>query len=294
MVRRLPIAMAFIASIDVITSVAHAQTAADLPPPTNALATASGVTRHQPYWTGNGPTRGFLSTTFDVGAMYARPTMAVGYGKPHYRWFGLEAGSGFSLTGSRLYGGVRGVWTGIDFRIGARYEAPVEQNFLPPQRQYVREDLETEIPPQSRYVALESELTTSWPMPGGSMFGVLSGYYITAVPEPYFVFEHSLKTVVAPPWVWRARLGYMVHLGWLESMRFGAAAEVMHVPLRDDTVVVRAGPVLNVALTHHLDAVGAIMLIAASPDSLGVVGADIGQLGVRYRWATGDRWAEFP
>jgi len=36
------------------------------------------------------------------------------------------------------------------------------------------------------------------------------------------------------------------------------------------------------------------MIVAYSPDTLGLIGADLGQLGLRYRWATGDRFPEFP
>jgi len=36
------------------------------------------------------------------------------------------------------------------------------------------------------------------------------------------------------------------------------------------------------------------MVVAVSPDELGLVGADLGQLGLRYRWASNDRWPDFP
>ena len=47
-------------------------------------------------------------------------------------------------------------------------------------------------------------------------------------------------------------------------------------------------------LTHHLDAAASIMAVAWSPDSLALLGTDIGQFGLRYRWATGDPFPEFP
>jgi len=34
--------------------------------------------------------------------------------------------------------------------------------------------------------------------------------------------------------------------------------------------------------------------LTSGTDQLGVVGADLGQLGLRYRWASGDRWSDFP
>jgi hypothetical protein len=274
---------------------AAAQDPADLPPSAGLSGAASaGLSQSRPYWSGSGPTRGFMSAVFDTGALYMRPTLAAGYGKPHHKWAGVEGGSGISLGGVRYYAGIRGVWPGIQVRVGMRYEAPIQQFFLPPQEEYFREDIETEDAPASKYLAAEAEITGAWPMPGGSMFGVLSGYYIGGVPDPLYVFEESLKTVVAPPWMWRARLGYLLHIGWQGSMKLGIAFEALHIPLRDNTVTLRTGPLLSVALTHHLEAVAALMLVAASPDSLGVVGADLGQLGIRYRWATGDRWSEFP
>jgi opacity protein-like surface antigen len=288
-------ALAAAATLCAATRPAAAVDPADLPPPPGAASTlTAGVGQHRPYWTGSGPTRAFLSATLDAGALYFSPTMAAGYGRPHYKWFGVEAGGSVTLSGTRYRAGLHGAWPGIEVRTGLRYEAPVQQHLLPPQEEYLREELETEKTSLSRYFVGEVEITGSWPMPGGSMFVVASGYAVGGVPDELYVFEESLKTVVAPPWLWRGRVGYLWHTGWLGSLKLGAAFEGIHVPLRDNTVVLRAGPILSVALTHHLEAVGAVMLIAASPDSLGIVGADLGQIGLRYRWATGDRWAEFP
>jgi hypothetical protein len=65
------------------------------------------------------------------------------------------------------------------------------------------------------------------------------------------------------------------------------------VPARDE-VMLRAGPVLTVALTHHLQAVFAAAFAIESKDALGLEGADFGQISLTYRWATGDKWPEFP
>mgnify|MGYP006969382421 CR=1 FL=1 len=123
---------------------------------------------------------------------------------------------------------------------------------------------------------------------------MLTAYYIDGVPDGLRVYEQQLRVVVEPPWVWRARIGYLLHFGWLGSLRVGPAAEVIHVPNRETGVTVRAGPLVSVALTHHLEAAAAVMIVAATQDELGLAGADLGQLGLRYRWATGDRWAQFP
>jgi hypothetical protein len=59
-------------------------------------------------------------------------------------------------------------------------------------------------------------------------------------------------------------------------------------------VNVRLGPAIVVSLTHHLEAVGVAALSVFNPDEIGLAGADLGQIGMRYRWATGDLWPEFP
>lgn len=281
-------------ALSLSATTAAAQDVADLPPSSDLTgALTTGVHKARKYWSGSGPTRPFLSAVLDLGVIHFRPTLAAGYGKPHYEWIGAELGSGINLSGTRYYAGVRGVLPFVDIRIGARYELPVEQHLLPPQDAYQREELETERTPAQHYVAGEAELNTSWPMPGGSMFAVATGYVLGAVEEPFYLFEEALKVVAAPPFMWRGRLGYLGHVGWLGSMKLGGAAEVIHLVGRD-AAVVRAGPLVSVALTHHLEASAGIMIVAVSPDDLGIVGADLGQLGIRYRWATGDRFPEFP
>jgi hypothetical protein len=282
------------AALALASSSAGAQDLADLPPPQGVGSVlVSGVGDAGPYWRGSGPYRSFMAGTFDLGVVHYRPTLSVGWGKPHHEWLGADIGSAISLSSSRLYAGLRGVVPGLSAQIGTRYEAATSQHLLPPQEEYLREELETQLTPPSRYLSVESELIATVPFPGGNLLGVLSGYAILGELEGLYVFEENLKVVVAPPWLWRARLGYLAHVGWEGSLKIGGAAEVLHVPNRD-ALLIRAGPLVSAELTHHLEVVGGVMIVAASPDQLGVVGADLGQLGLRYRWASGDRFAEFP
>lgn len=181
----------------------------------------------------------------------------------------------------------------VGLRLGLRYESPFQQHYLTRQHEYDRFELEAQGPGRGTYLASEAEVNANWEAPGGSMLLVVSGYHISGVPEQYNVWDINLKQVVEAPWLYRARLGYLYHVGWLGSMRIGGAAEIIHIPLRR-TAAVRAGPIVSVSLTHHLQAVAAVMLVARERDTLGVRGADLGQLGLVYRWATGDRFADFP
>lgn len=273
---------------------ARAQDPADLPPAQGADDTLrAGLEQDRPYWHRSGPTRGFLAGSIEAGVLYFRPRLYVGYGKPHYRWLGLEVHSTQSRSGGSEYVGLRGVLPHLSVRVGTRYVFPVEQNFLPRRDTYVRADLETEKMGLSRYVATDAEINAKVNLPNGNLFAVASGTALLGTPPGVNVFEQSLRVVAKPPFLWRARLGYLVHIGQKGGLRIGAATETIGIPARE-VFVVRAGPALSVSLTHHLEASAAIMVIAHSPDTLGLMGADLGQIGLRYHWATGDRFAEFP
>lgn len=272
---------------------ARAQDPADFPATGSLTDVTAGVGQTRPFWAGSGPDRAFMAATFGLGIVNFQPRLQLGYGKPHHSWIGVEGGSTLSLVSGRLYGGIRGKYPGIEARIGVRYEFQFDQSFLPIQDKYVREELETQLLGGSRYLVPEAEVNASIPFPGGSLIGVLSGYAVTGVPDDVYVWEQLLRTVIAPPWAWRARLGYLAHIGWAGSMKLGAAAEVIHSPLRD-LIVVRAGPLVSVGLTHHLEVNGGLMIVAASRDDIGLPAADLGQLALVYKWASGDRWAEFP
>lgn len=264
------------------------------PPP---QGNQSAVTRDfagtpRPFWTSATPGP-FVSSIMELGILYYRPQIAIGYGRPHWSWFGLEGNVSVSPSGGSEYAGVHAVSSILEGRFGARYAFPLNQYFLPPQRTYTRDQTEYQLGPQSRYTALEAEVAGSIPALAGNIFAVGTLYHVLGVPEPFYLFEESLRVVMRPPWMWRVRAGYLFTFGINQNLRMGGAAEVIGLPGREE-LVVRAGPVLGVALTHHLEAVGAVMIVARSPDSLGFQGAELGQLGLRYRWASTDRWPEFP
>jgi hypothetical protein len=278
------------------TGIAHAQDPADpgsaqggaIPASTRELDLAA----KRPYWSGS-HRRWFLSSVLEGGFFYMRTQMAVGWGRPHWEWVGIEEQTRISGGGGSEYVGLRAALPFVDFRGGARNFFSTDQAFLPPQENYSREDVLEPDTPKSHYLSLEGEVAASFKLLGGSVFGAGTVMHILGVPDGYYVFEDALHVVVDPPWLWRVRLGYVHGLGTYQGLRLGLAGEVIHVPARD-ALVVRLGPQLAVTLTHHLDAVASIMAVLASPDSLRLYGAEIGQFGLRYRWATGDPFPEFP
>ncbi len=239
------------------------------------------------YWELGRP-RLFVAAMAEGGYAYARPRFALGYGQPYWRWIGVEAHPLLSLSGLGHYLGIGGSLPGLTARVGARYTYPLSRDYLQPRSRYYRLDLERRETERAKYLALEAELAATVPVLVGSAFAVLTAYRVELVPDEYFVFEENLRQVIEPPYIWRARLGYLLGFGRDGSIRVGAAAEWIGLPGREEHVV-RAGLLGSVLINAHLEAQASLIPVIVSPDRTGLAGGDFGQLGIRYRWASGSQ-----
>lgn len=268
---------------------ALAQQPFDIDSPTPSPPAPSGteqavVTR---YWELGRP-RLFLAAMGEGGYAYVRPRFALGYGQPYWRWIGVEAYPLLSLSGLGQYVGVGGAVPGLTARAGARYTYPLSRDYLEPRSSYDRLDLELRETEPAKYLALEAEVAATVPVLVGSAFAILTAYRVELVPDDLFVFEENLRQIMEPPYIWRARLGYLVGFGKDGSIRIGAAAEYIGLPGREEHVV-RAGVLGSVLISANLEAQASLIPVIVSPDRLGLAGGDFGQLGVRYHWATGSK-----
>lgn len=278
-------ALAIAAAVSFVSS-AHAQPFdVESPTPSPPATEGSEQATVARYWQ-LGRVRWFGVATVELGYAYAKPRFAVGYGRPYWSWVGIEAYPLVSLSGVGHYGGVAAAVPGFSVRGGARYVYPFNRTLLPPKDSYERIDLELERGPRADYLALEAEATATAPVWGGSAFAVLTGYRVGSVTDDHFLFEESLRAVMDPPYIWRARLGYLLSFGTDGAVRVGPAGDYIGLPQREEYVV-RAGLLGSVSLDAHLEAQVSLIPVWVSPDSLGLAGGDFGQLGVRLRWATG-------
>jgi hypothetical protein len=240
---------------------------------------------HPGYWE-QGPARPFAATTIDVGFLYARPRLSLGYGKPFNLWAGVDMNPIATATGVGAYGGLRLQVPWFDLRAGARGFFAFQHDFLAPQASYSTVDLYSGSGPQSRYVTLEADLSGGIPVGPGSILVVLTASAVQGVPAGLYVYEETLRVITNPPAIYRARTGYAVRFGAEGALRAGLVGEVLDLPGRD-ALVYRAGVIASFAIDDHLEAVGLLVIPVASPDSIGIAGGDFGELGLRYRWATG-------
>ncbi len=273
---------------------AFAQDPSSLPASgTSGAATPSfGTAEKRPYWEAGKP-RAFVSSILELSIFYYRPTLAVGYGEPHWQWIGVETQARLTAGSGSEYLGLRASWPNFDIRAGARYQIAANQSYLERAETYDDEMLEFDEAPSSRYVTLEGELSGAIPVGDGAIFGLASVYHILGVPSKYDLFEDQLNVAVEPPWVWRGRAGYLHAFGDDGGLKIGAAVELVGNPERE-LLVFRVGPQIGVSLTHHLQAGFSIMAAVVSKDDLDLEGTEIGQFGFQYRWATGDPFPEFP
>jgi len=271
-------------AIGVLGSSARAQSSPDAAsvPPTDMEP--ARPTAHQGYWE-SGESRPFVATTIDVGFLYLRPRLSLGYGKPFDLWGGVDVNPIATSTGVGAYGGLRLQVPWFDVRVGARGFAAFQHAFLTPQASYSTVDLYGTANPPSRYVTLEADLSTGIPVGPGSVLLVLTASSVQGVTPGYYVYEETLRVITNPPAIYRARTGYAVRLGPEGAARVGVVGEVLDLPGRS-AVVCRAGLVATFSIDDHLEAVGTFVMPVVSPDSIGIAGGDFGELGLRYRWAT--------
>jgi len=233
-----------------------------------------------------GETRSFLATTLDVGWVYLRPRVSFGYGQPFNSWFGIDVNPIISGQGLGAYGGLRLALPRFDLRVGPRYFAAFNRNYLNPQNSYNRVDLDSTLGAPSRVITLEAEAEASLPAGPGDIVALGSLSYVTNVPGNQLVFEETLRVIVAPPLVWRGRGGYVIRFGTSRQHSIGIVADVLDVPKRDDSLTVRVGPVIRIVLSRRVEVRGSFVPTVVSPDHVGIIGGDFTELGFRYRWAT--------
>lgn len=251
------------------------------PPPRDDI-----VNLHMTRTWNEGRPRFFGSLLVDAGYLYLRPRVAAGWGKPFQTWVGIEGNPLLTNTGLGAYGGVRIALPYVDLRLGPRFFGAFQHNFMAPKAEFNRLDLDDTTRGKAQYLTLEAELTGSVPLGPGDILGLASVSYVSGVPGDSYVFEETLRVIVKPPMVWRARGGYSIRLGQHRQHSVGLVADVLHVPGRDDSMTVRAGPVLRIVLSRHFEVRGSFVTTIVSPDNIGLIGGDFTELGVRYRIAT--------
>ena len=255
----------------------------DAPLP-NAQTTLENPDKTGSYWS-RGPARTFAATSIDVGYIYLRPRLFLGYGRPFWRAIAFEGGPEVSASYLSGFAGLRATLPFVNLRLGGRYVFAFQHYFLADQPKYDRLALESQAFTRAKYIAGEAELNGTLPVGFGALIATGNLTYITGVTKDLNVYEEVLRIIAKPPLVWRGRAGYAFRLGVEGKVSVGIVAEALGSQGRD--VTIRAGIIASAALSDHVEVLGWLVPPIIGPDTIGIAGGDFGQLGLRYRAATG-------
>ncbi len=236
----------------------------------------------------SGKRRFFAATTVDLGYIYLRPRLSLGYGAPHFQWMGIEMNPIFSRQGVGAWGGVRFALPYIDVRAGARGFYQFERSFLPGNiDSFDRAALETSGGEHGHYVTMETELNTAIATKIGELSLLGSASRVTGFDDPNdYVYEDTLRLIVGSSLVWRARAQFAFYpIPTFRQFAIGPAVDVLGVPTRDE-LLVRAGFVTRIVFNKALEVRGSFVPTLVSRDRLGLITSDFTELGIRWRWAT--------
>jgi hypothetical protein len=232
------------------------------------------------------PPRYFIATTADIGFVYARPRVSLGYGRPFTAWVGIDANPLVTNTGLGAYAGLRFALPFADLRIGPRYFSSFSHTVLGIESHYDRLALETAAGEKAKILTYEAELDINIPLGPGSLLARGSVSYVTGVDKNHAAFEETLRLIVTPPLVWRVRTGYAWNFGAYRQHSIGLVADLLDVPRREDSITFRLGPIMRFVLSRRVELRGSFVITVISRDRIGLVGGDFTELGVRYRWAS--------
>ncbi len=235
----------------------------------------------------DGRARGFVAGSLDLGFLFVRPRLQVGWGKPNHAWVGIEINPTIWFDSLGGYSGIRLRIPNADLRFGGRFTRPNNRSHLPLRDHYTRTDLNSEIEGADvHYFSVEAELTLTLPLGRGTLYSDTTVTHVSLVPQDSVTYEDFLRVVVRPPWIWRQRVGYEYRFGRTRALRLGVVAELLGVPRRD-MLVFRAGLRMRLHATPQLEVRASWIPALFARDQLGIRGGDFGLLGLRYRWATG-------
>lgn len=225
----------------------------------------------------------FAASASDVGIVYARPHLTLGYGAPFWQFVGIDAYALASNAFAAAYAGWRASLPFLDVQLGARWNYPYDRRFLPRKESYTADDLPLKKgDARSKNRVIELEVTPLAPLFGGIAFTEFHPIWLDT-PNDTFLYEEVIRAVVAPPFAMRTRLGYVHPFGPGGRVKLGAMLEYLVLPGRPENVA-RLGPLLLIQATDRIEGLFTWTYPVKSPDDLGAYEGSYGYLGLRYRW----------
>lgn len=264
-----------------LSFVAGAAQASPGPAPENPAA--QRLTRRYSPWQSKRATP-FVSLASDLGFIYARPRLTLGYGAPFWQFVGLDLHWLSTNSFTQPYVGWRASLPFLDVQTGVRYTYPFDRRIMPRRDSHDAEDLDLDRGgKRSSYFAADLEVTLTLPVLHGGAFLSTHATYVDA-PRGIHLYEETSRVVMAPPFVLMSRVGYVYGFGESRDVKLGAVVEHVVATGRPESVV-RAGPLALVTFNKHLEGLAIFSPVILSPDNLGLEHGTYAFVGVLHRWA---------
>lgn len=230
--------------------------------------------------------RWFVSARADLGYLFFRPRVSVGYGIPHISWVGADLVPIFSGGQAGLYGGLRYRHPRFELRSGMLYTAAFFRGYLAPAEHFDERDLSTRTGAAATSVAWDSEMTLSQPLGPGYLRSETQALMLLGLASDDWIYVETLGIIAAPSWSAREQLRYTLPLPWVEGLFVGVAAEAVLSPGREQPWVIRGGAVVRFWMYQDLELRTDVMPTLVSPDNLGRSGSPWLTISARFLWAT--------
>jgi hypothetical protein len=257
-------------------------------------AAAEGEEGERPkygYWSVGEP-RFFVAARPELGLPYAKPYVSAGYGLPHWIWTGIDVNAILIRDCFQVYTGIRAATPVFDLAFGVRDTWSFNKPFLAPQESYDIRELQRVSGDKARYWAWEGEAVGIVPLPYSALVADFIAIGMLDKPKGAAVFDESYRAIVSDDLYFVMRGAALARFLNESSLKLGVLVE--HVFATGREPVTRLGPMVSLQITDHLDANAVLTVVVSSPDHLGLVQGSYGVLGLRYRWASGERDPEPP
>ena len=227
----------------------------------------------------------FASVATDLGIIYLRPRLTLGYGAPFWNFVGIDT---FWMTTNSFtspYVGWRASLPFLDAFLGVRHTYPWNRRFMTRQSSHSGGDLDLAERggQRSEYNAIDFEIAAFAPVLHGVIFLSVHPVWVDA-PKDVHMYEEVLRVIIEPPFALGLRSGYLYGIGNEQNLKVGGMLEHVVMPGRPEGVW-RTGPVALMTFTKTLEGLFAFSVVFSGPDDLGVVHGTYAFLGLLHRWA---------
>lgn len=232
----------------------------------------------------------FVSGEVSLGVVN-RLSAAVGYGRPHYLWAGVEAGAVTTFEFGAIYASLRLVLLAVNADLGVRATHSYKRTYPELQERYDDAALTASSSQLQSTLSLDARLEGYVPLGPVLGFWNVTHERVLNQPETRALFLEYMRYTVDAPHATMLRSAWFARL-YDDRLFVGPAVDAVVSEGRG--VLVRAGAALHLRLSPHLSLAGILTVPLVTPDAIDWFTQSWGFFRIQYAFATGERGPLFP